>query len=350
LRSFACVVIFSVLLLPILSNASIIYNQPLDPSGGYGYTTNYADQNILEDFIIPSQVEVNRVIWHGLFSSGTSATDQSIANFDIVFFKTDPSIILIEPYSGTTISGLPEQTPFYEYHATGVIGIGTGFPDMLQGGDIHQWAADIPPVQFSTPGKYWIDIRASFNENDFFLWEHSASVVDTIAVHPYAAEFPFVPNFPYYVYGELIYEDAADYWSWNISLEGFNTTQAFALEYTAEQIAIDIEPSKIINTINLKKSENISVAILSSANFYAPTEVDQSTLSFGSFGGEDSLLDCSTRKAHDVDGDGLKDLICHFSTVLAGFQCGDREGILRGKTIDGTPIEGKDLVKLIPCK
>jgi hypothetical protein len=349
MKLFICAAVFSILLVPIISNASIIYDQPLDPIG-YGYTANYDDQNILEDFIIPSRLEVNRVTWHGLFSSGTSATNQSVADFDIIFFKTDPSIILIEPYSGTTISGLPEQTPFYAYHATGVTGTGTGVTDMLHGGDIYQWTVDMPPVQFSSPGKYWIDIRASFNENDYFLWEHSASVVDSIAVHPYAAEFPFVPYFPYYVGEELIYEDAADFWSWNVSLEYYNTAQAFRLEYSAEQIAIDIKPNEIDNAINLKKSDRVAVALLSTADFYAPAEVDQSTLSFGNFGGEDSLLDCSTRKTKDVDGDGLKDLICHFSTVRAEFQCGNTEGILRGKKIDGTPIEGKDLIKIIPCK
>lgn len=35
---------------------------------------------------------------------------------------------------------------------------------------------------------------------------------------------------------------------------------------------------------------------------------------------------------------------------LAGFQCGDTEGILKAKMIDGTPIEGKDSVIIIPCK
>ena len=344
------VFIISLLFLPVLGHASIIYDQPLDPSGGYGYTANYADQNILEDFMIPSRLEVNRVTWHGLFSSGIIATNQSIANFDIIFFETDPSIELIEPYSGIIISGLPKQTPFYEYHATGVIGIGTGLSDMLHGGDIYQWTVDIPPVQFDKPGKYWIDIRASFNENDFFLWEHSTSVTDSIAVHPYAAEFPFVPSFPYYIGDELIYEDAADYWSWNVSLESFNTAQAFALEYSAEQVAINIKPGDIDNAINLRKSEKIPVAILSSANFYAPADTDRSTLSFGYFGGEDSLLNCPAAKTKDVNGDGLRDLICYFATSRTEFQCGDTEGILRGKKIDGTPIEGKDFVKIVPCR
>jgi hypothetical protein len=43
-------------------------------------------------------------------------------------------------------------------------------------------------------------------------------------------------------------------------------------------------------------------------------------------------------------------LICHFYVDLAGFSCGDTMGILRGETLDGIVIEGKDLVRIIHCK
>jgi len=102
---------------------------------------------------------------------------------------------------------------------------------MLHGGNIYKWRVDIPTVLFSTPDKYWIDIRASYNETDFFLWEHSNSVTDNIAVHPFAAEFPFVPNFPFYAPdGTLGFKDAGEYWSGVISSEYYNTAQAFSLE------------------------------------------------------------------------------------------------------------------------
>jgi hypothetical protein len=38
-----------------------------------------------------------------------------------------------------------------------------------------------------------------------------------------------------------------------------------------------------------------------------------------------------------------------FSTTMAEFQ-GDTEGILKGQTKDGTPIEGRDLVRVVPCR
>jgi hypothetical protein len=225
------VMIFLLMLSSNLADASIVYDQPIDPIGQYGYTSNYGKQNILEDFTISSKAKVNRVSWYGLFSSGTSATKQSVANFDIIFFMSDPSIAAIEPNSGRIISGLPVQTPFYEFQSVAVYGTETGILDMLHGGDIYKWTVDIPTVSFIDSSKYWIDIRASFNETDFFLWEHSDGVFDTIAVHPSAREFPMVPHFPFYKDGELVYQDAASYWSRNISEEYYNTAQAFSLEY-----------------------------------------------------------------------------------------------------------------------
>ncbi len=111
---------------------------------------------------------------------------------------------------------------------------------------------------------------------------------------------------------------------------------------------IDIKPGSDPNSINLKSRGTIPVAILSTTNFDAPGEVDQASLTFGRSGGEDSLAFC-TKSAEDVNGDGIDDLVCHFNTQDTGFQCGDTEGILRGQTVDGTPIEGRDSVRIVFC-
>ena len=42
----------------------------------------------------------------------------------------------------------------------------------------------------------------------------------------------------------------------------------------------------------------------------------------------------------DVNDDGLLDLVCEFDAQKAGFQVDDIEGILAGKTKDGTAILG----------
>ena len=107
------------------------------------------------------------------------------------------------------------------------------------------------------------------------------------------------------------------------------------------QIKIDIVP----NQINLKKTQNISVAILSAANFPAPSVVDKATVTFGATGNENSIKNCNS--TGDVNGDGLLDLICTASRKNAGFQCGDTEGILKGRTVTGITFEGSQAIVII---
>ena len=114
-------------------------------------------------------------------------------------------------------------------------------------------------------------------------------------------------------------------------------------------IDIDIKPGSFPNSINPKSEGKIPVALLSTEEFDALQMVNKDSLTFGRTGDEESLAFCNYR-GEDVDGDGLKDLICHFFTEDTGFLCGDTEGVLKGMTTDGTPVEGSDSVKIIPCK
>ena len=114
-------------------------------------------------------------------------------------------------------------------------------------------------------------------------------------------------------------------------------------------VTIDIKPGSKPNSINLKSNGTIPVAVLSSAKFHAPGMVNRGSLSFGQTGEEESLAFCNHR-GKDLNGDGLKDLICHFYTENTGFECGDTDGILKGVTIDNKPIEGVDSVRIVPCK
>jgi hypothetical protein len=41
-------------------------------------------------------------------------------------------------------------------------------------------------------------------------------------------------------------------------------------------------------------------------------------------------------------------MVCHFYPEGAAFECGDTEGLLKGKTTDGIPIEGGDSAKIVP--
>lgn len=121
-----------------------------------------------------------------------------------------------------------------------------------------------------------------------------------------------------------------------------------ALSVVSQPIAIDIKPRSDINSINPRSNGKIPVAILSTADFYAPDEVDRGSLMFGPGVGEKSLAFCSP-SPEDVNGDGYDDLICHFYTQITGFGCEDTEGILKGRRLDGTPILGRDSVIIVPC-
>jgi hypothetical protein len=113
------------------------------------------------------------------------------------------------------------------------------------------------------------------------------------------------------------------------------------------EVTIDIKPGSDPNSINPKSKGKIPVAILSTADFDAPGQVDRDALTFGPTGDEASLAFCS-RSPEDVDGDGYADLVCHFYTAKTGFQSGDEEGILKGQTVDGASIEGRDAVNIVP--
>ncbi|HKZ79572.1 MAG TPA: hypothetical protein VJ124_14950 [Pyrinomonadaceae bacterium] len=111
-------------------------------------------------------------------------------------------------------------------------------------------------------------------------------------------------------------------------------------------VMIDIKPGSFPNSINPKSTSTIPVAILSTADFDAPSEVDKTSLTFGRTGNEQSLAFCN-KSAEDVNSDGLLDQVCHFRTRLTGLQKGDTEGILNGMTVDGVPIEGRDSVRIV---
>ena len=110
-----------------------------------------------------------------------------------------------------------------------------------------------------------------------------------------------------------------------------------------------IKPGAYPNTVNPKSQGTIPVAILSTEDFDAPGQIDPASLTFGRTGSENSLAFCNPQ-GQDVNGDGRLDLFCHFRTEDAGFECGDTEGVVRGATVDGRLVQGRDSVLIIPCK
>lgn len=113
-------------------------------------------------------------------------------------------------------------------------------------------------------------------------------------------------------------------------------------------VRIDIKPGDDTNSINPKSKGKVPVAILSTKDFNALSQIDLNSLTFGRTCDEKSLAFC--HGSEDVNKDGSQDLICPFYTQYAGFKCGNTEGILKGETNGGKPIEGSDSVKIMPCK
>jgi len=114
------------------------------------------------------------------------------------------------------------------------------------------------------------------------------------------------------------------------------------------RVRIDIKPGfPPPAPINPRSLSIEAVAVLSDPNFNAPSQVDKTSLTFGRTGDEKSLAFCDSTPG-DVNNDGRLDLVCYFWIRKANFKTGDTEGILKGKTVAGTPIEGRDAVRIAP--
>ena len=113
-----------------------------------------------------------------------------------------------------------------------------------------------------------------------------------------------------------------------------------------QQINIDVLPGfGGLTRFDPRVKRSIPVVLQSSANFDA-MQIDQSTLTFGATGDEKSLLRCDPRGI-DINHDRRRDLMCHFDAQTAGFQPGDLNGIVRGKTLSGQEFEGKGFLKVV---
>ncbi len=123
----------------------------------------------------------------------------------------------------------------------------------------------------------------------------------------------------------------------------------------AKQVAVNVQglftpivirPRKAVKKVNPASRGIIEVAILSTKTFDATKQVNQSTITFGRTGSEQSLRKCRN-KDKDIDHDDVPGLRCTFWIRTAGFRNGDKIGILRFIGKDGTPYEGRDGIVIV---
>jgi len=108
---------------------------------------------------------------------------------------------------------------------------------------------------------------------------------------------------------------------------------------------IVIKPGSDPNSINPSLEGVLPVAILGSEIFDV-ADVDVTTLAFGHGGA--ALAHLRGPHFHDVNHDGIEDLLAHFWVKDTGIAFGDRMACLAGKTLDGKRFEGCDSVRTVP--
>lgn len=130
---------------------------------------------------------------------------------------------------------------------------------------------------------------------------------------------------------------------------GFESLATFPAKSCTRTLTVGIEVKPGGDTpavINSQAQGTIPVAILASSTFDPVSQVDPASLKFGHSGTENSLAFCNAN-GEDVNGDGLADLVCHFSTPASGFVVGDTQAILTGNTLTGVPIAGTAAINVI---
>ncbi len=114
-----------------------------------------------------------------------------------------------------------------------------------------------------------------------------------------------------------------------------------ATESTSTDVDIDILPNAYPNIINLSSKGNTPVAVLGSYDLDV-SKIDPESI---------ELANVHPYKwnVKDVNLDGRLDLILHFETRKLTFTVEDTVGRLKGRTFDGTLIQGLDEITIMDC-
>lgn len=109
---------------------------------------------------------------------------------------------------------------------------------------------------------------------------------------------------------------------------------------------IDIKPGSERNPVKLRSSGAIPIAIFSSADFDA-TQVDPATVTLAGASVRHGNGGALLAHREDVDGDGSLDLLVQIDTDQLEVGPGTTVVRLRGRTFDGTPLRGEDVIAVV---
>jgi hypothetical protein len=118
------------------------------------------------------------------------------------------------------------------------------------------------------------------------------------------------------------------------------------LRSSAILVSIDLKPGDARNTINPAQNGVLWVAILAEAQ--TPFDPLQILIPSVRFGAGEARADHF--RVHDVNRDGLVDLLLRFRTSEVGVDCGDNEVALTAETYTGRLVWGKDRVNTVGCR
>jgi hypothetical protein len=112
-------------------------------------------------------------------------------------------------------------------------------------------------------------------------------------------------------------------------------------------VSIDIKPNDYPNSINLGSNGTTPVAIFGSPTFDV-RQIDPTTITLANASVKLKNNGKPMAYYEDVNGDGIPDIVAHFTTSALKLTSSTVKATLQGQLIGGTPIKGSDSVRIVP--
>jgi hypothetical protein len=239
---------------------------------------------------------------------------------------------------GTAETVTPGQTYILEFEYLGLPGMGT--PGNL--GGFIGFAEDTPSSH------RWLTatVVSGGSEDDSLIddgqWRAYSIEFDPYNVPPRACCYDGIPT------NDTIRVMVED-WQYAGGVAGDIFFDNIRLSVAVLEVNIDIKPGSDPNSVNQGSSGVIPVAVLSTADFDAPAEIDPDTISLAGarvkMVGKSSKLLCHSE---DVNEDALADLVCKVETAQFMIEVGDSVAVLEADTFGGASVRGEDSIRIVP--